>query len=64
MLATGLAFCGSIPILALDLFTVGLLNGVKVYVLVVTGHGTRRIRIVGTTRDPAQAWAYSRPGIC
>jgi hypothetical protein len=56
MVATGLASLWLRPILALDLFTVGLLNGAKVCVLVVTGHGTRRIRILGATENPAQAW--------
>jgi transposase len=42
-------------ILALD-FTAGLLNGTKVYVLAVIGHGTRRIRVLGATGHPIQAW--------
>jgi putative transposase len=43
-------------ILALDFFTVGLLNGAKVYVLAVIEHATRRIRILGATEHPAQSW--------
>src|ERR1035438_564727 len=33
-------------ILALGFFTAGLLNGATVHVLAVTGHGTRRVRIL------------------
>src|ERR1022692_3172525 len=43
-------------ILALDVFTAGLLNGAKVYVLAVTGHGSRRIQVLGATEHPAQSW--------
>ena len=39
-------------ILALDFFTAGLLNGATVHVLAVTGHGTRRVRILGATEHP------------
>jgi len=42
-------------ILALDFFTAGLLNGTKACVLAVTGHGTRRIRILGATGHPARS---------
>jgi hypothetical protein len=42
-------------ILALDFFTAGLLNGTKACVLAVTGHGTRRIRILGATGHPVQS---------
>ena len=42
-------------ILALDFFSVGLLNGTKAYVLAVIKHGTRRIGILGATEHPAQA---------
>jgi putative transposase len=42
-------------ILALDFFTAGLLNGAKVHVLAVIEHGTRRVRIRGTTEHPVQA---------
>jgi putative transposase len=44
-------------ILALDFFTVGLLNGSKVYVMAVIEHGTRRIRVLGATENPVQSWA-------
>jgi hypothetical protein len=43
-------------ILALDFFTADLLNGAKVYVLAVIEHGTRRVRILGATEHPVQAW--------
>jgi len=42
--------------LALDFFTADLLNGTKVYVLAVIEHGTRRIRVLGNTQNPVQAW--------
>jgi putative transposase len=42
-------------ILALDFFTADLLNGTKVYVLAVTGHGSRRVRVPGATEHPAQS---------
>ena len=47
-------------ILALDFFTADLLNGAKVYVLAVIEHGTRRIRILGATGNPAQAWVVQQ----
>src|SRR5450631_3642071 len=40
---------------ALDFFTADLLNGTKVYVLAVTGHGSRRVRVLGATEHPAQS---------
>lgn len=40
--------------MALDLFTAGLLNGTKVYILAAVEHGTRRIRILGATGHPVQ----------
>src|SRR6185437_9305869 len=43
-------------IMALDFFTVDLLNGAKVYVLVVIEYGTCRIRVLGTTQNPVQSW--------
>jgi hypothetical protein len=46
--------------LALDFFTAGLLNGSKVYVLAVTGHGTRRGRVLGATEDPAGSWVVQQ----
>jgi hypothetical protein len=42
-------------ILALDFFTADLLNGSKIYVLAVIGHGTRRIRVLGATENPVQS---------
>jgi transposase len=51
-------------ILALDFFTADLFNGTKVYVLAVSEHCTRRIRILGATEHPVQAWQCSRPGTC
>ena len=47
-------------ILALDFFTAGLLNGVKVYVLAVIGHGSRRVRVLGATGHPVQAWVVQQ----
>jgi putative transposase len=47
-------------ILALDFFTADLLNGTKVYVLAAIEHGTRRIRILGATGHPVQAWAVQQ----
>jgi putative transposase len=37
-------------------FTVDLLDGTQAYVLTVTGHGTRRIRILGVTLHPTGEW--------
>jgi len=42
-------------ILALDFFTADLLNGMKVYVLAIIEHGTRRFRILGATEHPVQS---------
>jgi putative transposase len=47
-------------ILALDFFTADLLNGTKVYVLAAIEHGTRRIRILGSTESPVQAWVVQQ----
>ena len=47
-------------ILALDFFTADLLNGAKVHVLAVTEHGTRRVRILGATEHPVQAWVVQQ----
>jgi putative transposase len=47
-------------ILALDFFTADLLNGTKVYVLAVIEHSTRRIRILGATEYPRQAWVVQQ----
>jgi putative transposase len=41
-------------------FTAGLLNGAKVHVLVVIKHGTRRVRILGATGHPVQAWVVQQ----
>ena len=43
-------------ILALDLFTVDLLDGTKAYVLAAIEHATRRIRILGATAHPGGQW--------
>jgi len=47
-------------ILALDFFTADLLNGSKVYVLATIEHGTRRVRILGATEHPVQAWVVQQ----
>jgi transposase len=47
-------------ILALDFFTVDLLNGTKVYVLAVIEYGNRRIRVLGATEHPAQSWVVQQ----
>src|SRR5450759_4544622 len=47
-------------ILALDFFTADLLNGTKAYVLAVTGHGSRRVRVLGATGHPAWSWALQQ----
>jgi hypothetical protein len=43
-------------ILALDFFTADLVNGTRVHVLAVTGHGSRRVRVLGATEHPVQSW--------
>ena len=47
-------------ILTLDFFTADLLNGTKVYVLAAIEHGTRRIRVLGATVHPVQAWVVQQ----
>src|SRR6266566_1044498 len=47
-------------ILALDFFTANLLNGTQVYVLAVIEHGTRRMRVLGATEHPVQAWVVQQ----
>ena len=44
-------------ILACDFFTADLLDGTQAHVLTVTGHATRRIRILGVTLHPTGQWA-------
>jgi len=43
-------------ILATGFFTADLLNGTSAYVLAVIEHATRRIRILGVTTHPNDAW--------
>jgi putative transposase len=43
-------------ILALDLFTVDLLDGSKAYVLAAIEHAARRVRILGATTHPGGDW--------
>jgi len=43
-------------IIATDFFTVDLLEGTSAYVLAVIEHATRRIRILGITAHPNDAW--------
>ena len=47
-------------ILALDLFTVDLLDGTKAYVLAAIEHATRRIRILGATAHPGGQWSVQQ----
>src|SRR5208282_3424893 len=47
-------------IVALDFFTADLLNGAKVYVLAVIEHGSRRVRVLGATEHPVQAWVVQQ----
>jgi hypothetical protein len=64
--AAGRSGLGGVPaiagagVLALDFFTVGLLNGTKVYVLAAIEHGTRRIRVLGATQNPVQSWVVQQ----
>ena len=43
-------------ILATDFFTVDLLDGTTAHVLALIEHATRRIRILGVTAHPSNAW--------
>jgi putative transposase len=43
-------------ILVCGFFMAELLDGTQAYVLAVTGHATRRIRVLGVTLHPAGAW--------
>jgi hypothetical protein len=43
-------------IVACGFFSVDLLDGTRAYVLTVTGHATRRIRILGVTLYPTGEW--------
>jgi len=43
-------------IIATDFFTVDLLDGTRAYVLAVIEHASRRIRILGVTAHPDNAW--------
>jgi putative transposase len=45
---------------AVDLFTADLLNGARVYLLAVIEHGSRRVRILGATEHPGQAWVLQQ----
>jgi transposase len=47
-------------ILALDFFTADLLNGATIYVLAAIEHGTRRVRVLGATGHPVQAWVVQQ----
>ncbi len=47
-------------ILALGFFTADLLNDTKVYVLAVTEHGSRRVRVLGATEHPVQSWVVQQ----
>ncbi len=43
-------------IVAMDLFTVDLLDGTKAYVLAAIEHATRRVRVLGSTMHPGGDW--------
>ena len=43
-------------IVALDLFTVDLLDGTKAHVLAAIEHATRRVRVLGSTMHPGGDW--------
>ena len=43
-------------IIATDFFTADLLDGTSAYVLAVIEHATRRIRVLGITAHPDNAW--------
>jgi len=47
-------------ILALDFFTADLLNGARIYVLAAIEHATRRVRVLGATEHPVQAWVVQQ----
>ena len=48
--------CQADAILATDFFTVDLLDGTTAYVLAVIEHASRRIRILGASTHPNNAW--------
>ncbi|WP_010309513.1 hypothetical protein [Saccharopolyspora spinosa] len=41
---------------ACDFFEMVTLPGVRMYLLAIIEHGSRRIRILGTTAHPTAAW--------
>jgi putative transposase len=43
-------------IIAIDFFTVDLLNGAQVYCLAVIEHASRRVHVLGVTGNPAAGW--------
>ena len=43
-------------LLACDFFETVTLSGARMFVLAVTGHHTRRIRVLGATPHPAASW--------
>jgi putative transposase len=47
-------------ILALDFFTADLLNGATIYILAAIEHRTRRVRVLGATGHPVQAWVVQQ----
>jgi transposase InsO family protein len=55
--AEAILACGFFEaIVACGFFSVDLLDGTRAYVLTVTGHATRRIRILGVTLYPTGEW--------
>jgi hypothetical protein len=64
--ALGWAGLAGVPAIAgtgdpgLDFFTTDLLNGAKIYVLAAIELGTRRVRVLGATEHPVQAWVVQQ----
>ena len=61
MARVGRSFCGSRHRgSCAGFFTADLLNRAKVYVLAVIEYGTRRVRVLGATEHPVQAWVVQQ----
>ena len=55
-MARFLRFQAEAAIVVADLFTVELLNGMRVYCLAVIEHGTCQVRILGAIVNPTAGW--------